>query len=75
MASAPSNNPPLPGARLMLVMTVLAVYICMIDRIAISIAIIPMAEEQGWSPTVQGAVMSAFFCGVSSAADPGGLSL
>ena len=36
-------------------MTVMAVYICMIDRIAISIAIIPMAEENGWSPTIQGA--------------------
>ena len=35
-------------------MTVMAVYICMIDRIAISIAIIPMAEENGWSPTIQG---------------------
>jgi ACS family sodium-dependent inorganic phosphate cotransporter len=35
----------------------------MIDRIAISIAIIPMAEDNGWSPTVQGAVMSAFFLG------------
>ena len=44
-------------------MTVLAVYICMIDRIAIAIAIIPMAEDSGWSPTVQGAVMSAFFLG------------
>ena len=44
-------------------MTVMAVYICMIDRIAISIAIIPMAEENGWSPTIQGAVMSAFFAG------------
>ena len=44
-------------------MTVMAVYICMIDRIAISIAIIPMAEENGWSPTIQGGVMSAFFAG------------
>ena len=44
-------------------MTVMAVYICMIDRIAISIAIISMAEENGWSPTIQGAVMSAFFAG------------
>ena len=63
MSSAPSSNPSLPGARMILAMTVLAVYICMIDRIAISIAIIPMTEEQGWSPTVQGAVMSAFFVG------------
>ena len=51
------------GSRWLVSMTVLAVYICMIDRIAISIAIIPMAEDNGWSPTVQGAVMSAFFLG------------
>ena len=51
------------GSRWLVFMTVLAVYICMIDRIAISIAIIPMAEDNGWSPTVQGAVMSAFFLG------------
>jgi len=59
---SPPNLSP-PGARTLVVMTVLAVYICMIDRIAISIAIIPMAEEHGWSSTLQGAVMSAFFVG------------
>ena len=53
-------------------MTVLAVYICMIDRIAISIAIIPMAEENGWSSTVQGAVMSAFFLGYVTLQIPAG---
>jgi ACS family sodium-dependent inorganic phosphate cotransporter len=57
------------GSRWLVVMTVLAVYICMIDRIAISIAIIPMAEQNGWSPTVQGAVMSAFFLGLRHAPD------
>jgi len=53
-------------------MTVLAVYICMIDRIAISIAIIPMAEDNGWSPTIQGAVMSAFFLGYVTLQIPAG---
>jgi ACS family sodium-dependent inorganic phosphate cotransporter len=53
-------------------MTVLAVYICMIDRIAISIAIIPMAEDNGWSPTLQGAVMSAFFLGYVTLQIPAG---
>ena len=53
-------------------MTVLAVYICMIDRIAISIAIIPIAEDNGWSPTVQGAVMSAFFLGYVTLQIPAG---
>ena len=44
----------------------------MIDRIAISIAIIPMAEDNGWSPTVQGAVMSAFFLGYVTLQVPAG---
>lgn len=67
MSSTPPSTPPSSlsptGARTVVAMTVLAVYICMIDRIAISIAIIPMAEERGWSSTLQGAVMSAFFLG------------
>lgn len=63
MLFAPSSNRSPPGAHGMVVMTVLAVYICMIDRIAISIAIIPMAAEHGWTTTLQGAVMSAFFLG------------
>ena len=53
----PAAPMPLPGSRWLILMTVVAVYICMIDRIAISIAIIPMAADNGWSPTVQGAVM------------------
>ena len=44
----------------------------MIDRIAISIAIIPMAEDNGWSPTIQGAVMSAFFLGYVTLQIPAG---
>jgi len=69
--SAPSAVSP-AGSRWLVTMTVLAVYICMIDRIAISIAIIPMAEENGWSPTVQGAVMSAFFLGYVTLQIPAG---
>ena len=60
------------GSRWLVFMTVLAVYICMIDRIAISIAIIPMAEDNGWSPTIQGAVMSAFFLGYVTLQIPAG---
>ena len=60
------------GSRCLVFMTVLAVYICMIDRIAISIAIIPMAEDNGWSPTIQGAVMSAFFLGYVTLQIPAG---
>ena len=72
MLSPASNAASPAGSRWLVSMTVLAVYICMIDRIAISIAIIPMAEENGWSPTVQGAVMSAFFLGYVTLQIPAG---
>lgn len=38
-------------------------FICYIDRVNISIAIIPMAEQFGWSDTERGLVMSSFFAG------------
>jgi MFS transporter, ACS family, solute carrier family 17 (sodium-dependent inorganic phosphate cotransporter), other len=37
--------------------------ICYVDRVNISIAIIPMAREMGYSPATQGLVLSAFFWG------------
>src|SRR5262245_54389736 len=38
-------------------------FICYLDRVNISVAIIPMAEELGWSLSTQGVVLSAFFYG------------
>ena len=63
----------LAGSRWLVFMTVMAVYICMIDRIAISIAIIPMAEENGWSPTIQGGGHVRLFCGLCHLAGSRGL--
>jgi MFS family permease len=40
-----------------------AIFLCYIDRVNISVAIIPMAKEFGWDKTLQGTVMSAFFIG------------
>jgi len=54
-------------------LTAIAVYICFIDRIAISIAIIPMAADNGWSPSTQGAIMAAFFLGYVTLQIPAGL--
>jgi len=34
------------------------------DKVNISVAIIPMAQDFGWSPTVAGLVQSSFFYGV-----------
>ncbi len=41
----------------------LSVFICYIDRVNISVAIIPMAEELGWHLDTQGLVLSSFFVG------------
>ena len=40
-----------------------ATFICYIDRVNLSVAIIPMAEEFGWDQTTRGLVMSSFFVG------------
>ena len=49
--------------RWLVLLTVIAVYICFLDRIAISVAIIPMSADNDWSPATQGTVMSSFFIG------------
>ncbi len=41
----------------------LSTFICYIDRVNISVAIIPMAKEFGWSDTERGLVLSSFFAG------------
>lgn len=40
-----------------------AVFVCFLDRVSVSIAIIPMADEFGWSETTQGTVFASFFVG------------
>lgn len=42
------------------------------DKINISVAIIPMAKEFGWSPTIIGLVQSSFFYGYLLSQLPGG---
>ena len=44
-------------------LAVLAMFVCYMDRVNISIAIIPMAEALDWSPEKQGLVLSSFFIG------------
>lgn len=41
----------------------LSVFVCYIDRVNISVAIIPMSEDMGWSLATQGTVLSSFFVG------------
>jgi ACS family sodium-dependent inorganic phosphate cotransporter len=40
-----------------------AIFICYVDRVNISLAIIAMKDEFGWDKTTQGWVMSSFFIG------------
>ena len=40
-----------------------AVFVCYIDRVNISVAIIPMAEQYGWGAGVQGLILSCFYFG------------
>ena len=41
----------------------LAIFVCYIDRVNISYAILPMATEYGWDTATQGWVLSSFFVG------------
>ncbi len=41
----------------------MSTFICYIDRVNISVAIIPMAKQFGWSDTERGLVLSSFFAG------------
>ena len=50
-----------------------AVFICYVDRVNISLAIVAMAREFGWSKTTSGFVMSSFFIGYLLTQVPGGL--
>ncbi|MGI9591007.1 MAG: ACS family MFS transporter [Myxococcota bacterium] len=52
-----------PRRRVVTGLAFLSVFICYIDRVNISVAIIPMAADLGWSPRTQGTVLSSFFVG------------
>lgn len=53
----------LPVRATVVAMCFAAVFVCYIDRVNISIAIIPMARDLGWSPATQGLVLSSFYVG------------
>jgi MFS family permease len=52
-----------PARYTVILLAALAVFICYMDRVVISIAIIPMASDFNWSPEQQGRVLSSFFVG------------
>lgn len=57
---------------ILVLMCFLAAFVCYIDRVNISVAIIPMAEHFGWSGTEKGFVLSSFFIGYMLGQIPSG---
>ncbi|GFR52543.1 hypothetical protein Agub_g15118 [Astrephomene gubernaculifera] len=52
--------------------TAVSFVICNLDKVNLSVCIIPMARDYGWSPTTVGLVQSAFFWGYMLCQLPGG---
>jgi ACS family sodium-dependent inorganic phosphate cotransporter len=61
--AAPSLFEYWPRRLTVVILCFLSALICYIDRVNISVAIIPMAEEFGWDNTTRGLVLSSFFYG------------
>ena len=53
----------LPRRYMLVGLSCVAILICYLDRINISVAIIPMSEDLGWAPDKQGLALSSFFVG------------
>lgn len=52
-----------PRRYVLVIMCALSAFVCYMDRVSISIAIVPMASEYGWGPSMQGVILSSFFVG------------
>lgn len=64
MSADPAEpGPRLPQRTILVALCFAAVFICYVDRVNISLAIIAMKDEFGWDKTTQGWVMSSFFLG------------
>jgi len=52
-----------PARYTVMLLAALAVFVCYMDRVIMSVAVIPMAADFGWSAEQQGRVLSSFFVG------------
>ncbi|EFJ43773.1 hypothetical protein VOLCADRAFT_96131 [Volvox carteri f. nagariensis] len=62
----------LPSRYRIILGTAVSFVICNLDKVNLSVCIIPMARDYGWSPTTVGLVQSAFFWGYMMCQLPGG---
>ena len=73
MASlAPPLRAGIPKRLILVALCFAATFVCYIDRVSISVAVIPMAEQYHWSGSTKGVVLSSFFVGYLLAMIPGG---
>ena len=61
-----------PSRYRILFVTVFAFIVCNMDKVNISVSIIPMARDFGWTSTQAGFIQSAFFYGFAVSQLPGG---
>ncbi len=61
-----------PKRLVLVLLCFLATTLCYVDRVNISVAVIPMADEFHWSQTTKGFVLSSFFIGYLLMMTPGG---
>lgn len=68
ISNSAAQQPLLPKATLLRVVlpTALALLVCNMDRICLSVAVLPMSRELGWQPSFQGVVQSAFLWGYAA---------
>lgn len=59
----PAEEAAAPDYKVVVALCAAVSLICSIDRASISVAIVPMAEQYGWSDSVKGAISSSFFLG------------
>lgn len=72
MASIAVARAGIPKRYVLVGMCFLATSVCYVDRVNISVAVIPMAEQFHWSATTKGAVLTSFFIGYLTGMLPGG---
>ncbi len=63
----------IPKRLVVVALCFLATAVCYVDRVNISVAVIPMAERFHWSATTKGAVLTSFFVGYLLAMLPSGV--
>lgn len=75
VATSPGAPPPekgIPHRWQVVGMMALSFVLCNMDKVNMSVAVIPMAKELGWSATERGLVSSSFFWGYSLTQIPAG---